>query len=217
MNETPSTCPICHYSIAPIDLSTSTFTDVWVDNKTHLDMAFQCTNPKCKRMFIAIYERESKHKSDPHAAYLLQGCAPKVYESPTVSSEIAEISPGFVKIYNQSNVAEQVGLTDICGVGYRKALEFLLKDYCISKDREKTASIKGSTLNQVIQNFISKTELKIAAQRAVWLGNDETHYDRVWLDQDIDDLKALIDLTSAWIRDEILTQQYMNTMTRGNT
>ena len=49
-------------------------------------------------------------------------------------------------------------------------------------------------------------------KRAVWLGNDETHYVRKWEDKDISDLKRLIKLTVNWIENNLLTQDYMSTM-----
>ena len=50
------------------------------------------------------------------------------------------------------------------------------------------------------------------AKGAIWLGNDETHYERKWVDKDIDDLKTLIDLTLHWINYETLTEQYKESM-----
>ena len=47
--------------------------------------------------------------------------------------EISELSENFVEIYGQSQVAENQGLNKICGVGYRKALEFLIKDFAKRK------------------------------------------------------------------------------------
>ncbi len=37
------------------------------------------------------------------------------------------------------------------------------------------------------------------AERAAWLGNDETHYQRKWTDKDISDLKTVISLAEHWI------------------
>lgn len=55
-----------------------------------------------------------------------------MYPKDIVFSDIInEISPGFVKIYNQAHEAEIRLLDDIVGGGYRKALEFLIKDICI--------------------------------------------------------------------------------------
>ncbi|MGF6947536.1 hypothetical protein QF028_000029 [Neobacillus sp. B4I6] len=46
------------------------------------------------------------------------------------------------------------------------------------------------------------------AERAVWLGNDETHYVRKWDDKDLKDLKNLIDLTVYFISMTIKANKY---------
>ncbi len=42
------------------------------------------------------------------------------------------------------------------------------------------------------------------AERAIWLGNDETHYERRWMGKDLQDLKVLTKLTVNWIHSEAL-------------
>lgn len=49
------------------------------------------------------------------------------------SEEIKRISPRFIKVYEQSMIAEENELDEIDGVGLRKALEILVKDYLIDK------------------------------------------------------------------------------------
>lgn len=73
-------------------------------------------------------------------------------------------------------------MSQICGVGYRKALEFLIKDYLISGEsgEERKEAIKNKFLGNCIQYDVVNEQIKIVAQRAVWLGNDETHYTRIW-------------------------------------
>lgn len=46
------------------------------------------------------------------------------------------------------------------------------------------------------------------AKRAVWLGNDETHYVRIWTEHDVKSLKMLIDLTIHWIDADALSDQF---------
>jgi len=56
--------------------------------------------------------------------------------------------------------------------------------------------------------------VKDCVERAVWLGNDETHYVRKWEASDISDLKMLIDLTAHWMTSELLTERYLKDMQR---
>lgn len=65
----------------------------------------------------------------------------------------------------------------------------------------------------MINDYVSESRIKSTARRAVWLGNDETHYYRTWEDKDIKDMKILIDLTLHWIESEELTRKYEEDMT----
>jgi hypothetical protein len=47
------------------------------------------------------------------------------------SQIIRGISPDYCEIYNQAHKAEQANLELVAGPGYRKALEFLIKDYLL--------------------------------------------------------------------------------------
>ena len=56
--------------------------------------------------------------------------------------------------------------------------------------------------------------VKSCAQRATWLGNDETHYVRKWENKNINDLKLLIRLTCNWVTNNILTEEIVANMER---
>ena len=134
-------------------------------------------------------------------------------EKRTFSNIISELSPNFCEIYNQAYIAEQTNLMQICGTGYRKSLEFLIKDYLISTlPEDQHEAIKNKFLNNCIRDNISNINIKTVASRAVWLGNDETHYTRKWEDKDINDLKSIIELTLHWIESEIRTQKLLEDM-----
>lgn len=124
---------------------------------------------------------------------------PNIHAPQNFDAKISGISHTFVKIYNQSLQAESEGLDQISGIGYRKALEYLMKDYLILENPEKVDIISHMNLGKCIQEFIASPELKIVAQRAAWLGNDHTHYVQKYSDKDIHDLKRMIDLTVHWI------------------
>lgn len=68
--------------------------------------------------------------------------------------EITKLSPAFVQIYHQAEQAENSGLSDICGLGYRKALEFLIKDFAIHEHPEAEATIKIASLAQALKNIL---------------------------------------------------------------
>ena len=164
-----------------------------------------CPNEKCNKTFICNYY------SSPHSykSFQLNGIAPMFsLKEKYFSESIINISVSFENIYNQAYQAEQMRLTEICGVGYRKALEFLIKDYLITLYPEKEDLIKNKMLGSCINEFVTNIQIKKVAERAVWIGNDETHYTRKWENKGIEDLKKLIDLSVHWIEMEVLTASF---------
>lgn len=209
----PDICPQCHHALNPKYLS-STVAGKVNKHGARLEMAFKCTHRNCQSMFIGRYEQKGRNPNslEPQGIFSLQESTPLKYKVPELSAEVTEISPAFKDIYEQACAAESYGLNEISGVGYRKALEFLVKDYCIHKDEENKEKIKSSFLGTVIKENVDDTNLKACAQRAAWLGNDETHYVRKWENKDISDLKVLINLSCVWVQSNILTEKYLAEM-----
>jgi len=148
------------------------------------------------------------------APFVLQSVVPKTARKTQFSAEIAGVSPTFVEVYNQVVAAEAVNLDQLVGMGLRKALEFLVKDFAISHattDEEK-AKIRKKQLGPCIEDHIRDAAVRAAAKRATWLGNDETHYVRRWEDKDITDLKNLVRLTVNAVENAILMRQYETDM-----
>jgi len=112
-------------------------------------------------------------------------------------------SPRFVEAYRQATEAEALGLNELVGMGYRKALEMLITDYLIAQHPDKESEIEQATLGQCIGNYIDNPQLQRAAKHASWLGNDETHYYRRHPDANTDDLRRFLHLTLDWISMEV--------------
>jgi hypothetical protein len=132
------------------------------------------------------------------------------------SETINKLSPMFVSIYNEAKTAKENGLSQVAGPGFRKAFEFLIKDYAKSgkEKAEDKNRIEGEFSGVVVNNYISDERIKELAKRVLWLGNDETHYLRIWEDRDINDLLTLISLAIHWIEIDLLSSQYINSMPR---
>jgi hypothetical protein len=173
-----------------------------------LQIIYRCANKSCDSFFIATYyQKESRANS-----FSLQDLSPKGYLKEECGEIIEKLSPKFVKIYNQALAAETIELEQIAGMGLRKALEFLIKDFAIHQNPNDHEKIKATPLGTVINNYVNDINLKTTAERAVWLGNDETHYVREWIDKDINDLKILIQMSKNWIEIILLTEQYSSDM-----
>lgn len=197
----PTKCPFCHNKITPNLISLRI-----LGENAHL--FFECPDHKdCKQTFIGYYETKDK----THFYYNNYTSSGTILGR-NFSDSIIEISNLFEKIYNQALAAEQQQLFEICGVGYRKALEFLIKDYSIKNHPTERENIEKLLLGQCIQKYISDANIKSVSKRAVWLGNDETHYIRKWEGKNLSDLKKLIDLTIHWIEAEVLTKSFEDEM-----
>jgi len=192
----PDECPYCHNKIRPVPV-------FMIFNKHNGELMLVCPFEKCRKSFIAYYS-----KTNGLYSYLNKTTIGTLNKK-EFTDRINEISQSFSEIYNESYSAEQMDLFEICGVGYRKSLEFLIKDYIsIGKNDEETETIKKSSLASCIENYVTDTKIKSVAKRASWLGNDETHYYRKWKDKSLEDLKKLIELTVHWIEMEELTKSF---------
>jgi hypothetical protein len=186
-------CPICSTAIAPSFLCI-------IEGEEIDYIISQC--PKCNDIFVQRYNYVGAEEE-----IFPRNAAPKKYDK-----LIENISKNFVKTYNQSMIAEANNLNEIAGMGYRKALEYLIKDYLISILPDKEKEIKKAQLGQCVNQYVENEKIKKTAKRATWLGNDETHYERRWVDKDINDLKNLIELTVYWISYELMTEEYNRLM-----
>jgi hypothetical protein len=181
-----------------------------------VQVAFRCPRIECHRLFIMRFKRSGKTVGPPTDPdyWELEAVEPKAYISREFAPEITKTSPRFVEIYEQAAKAEAAGLDQLCGPGYRKALEFLVKDYVktLSENKGKEDEIHSSKLDGCISRYVKDPRVKSCAQRATWLGNDETHYVRKWVDKDLSDLKKLIELTVHWILMDIVTGELEQSM-----
>lgn len=210
----PDECPICHHKISPIHRLSFSDPNFPVP-KLSLQAAFQCPRAECYSLFIAYYEFRSNTPITSqvnNVRYELLRTAPASFRQVTFPPEITKISPEFARIYNQAAAAESANLADVAGPGYGKALEFLIKDYLISRNQTEAEGIKKEFLATAIKNRVDDQRIKSVAERAAWLRNDETHYERRWEAQDMQSLKDTISLAVHWIDSSLLTEKLLNEM-----
>lgn len=195
--ELPHVCPQCRIGIEAKPLSAYI-----IENKsTHRIYALFCC-PACEMCFVGVYSigpNFSISESDTRFEYTFP-------ESKTVtnfSDEINELSPQFVAIYNQSENAENQGLSQICGLGYRKALEFLIKDYAIRFHPQDEECIKRLPLAKCIEKYVDNLKIQTVAKASAWLGNDEAHYVRKHEDYDLKHLKTFIKAAVSYVNSEL--------------
>ncbi len=213
--ELESFCPNCNKHVSPniILFNSNTILVEHTYKIEQTEFVYRCSNTSCNELYIVRYKTKF---NDLFGNYIIEKTEKiKVYPfaNPTVNipEEVKEVSSEFEGIYIQAMKAEAYGLSQICGMGYRKALEFLVKDFAIylNKDNEDTIKdIKNKPLKNVIDNYI-KTEsksLQIATTGAAFLGNDETHYERKNPEFNITDLKKLIKIAMHTVSDYLLLE-----------
>lgn len=207
INRIPDQCPVCHHAMSPNNITAYCDPNKGVAPET-LQIVYECPRSACKNLFIAYF----KPRNNNFEQFDFQRAKPQTHKTREFSETIQGISPMFCTIYNQALLAEQEDLVEICGVGYRKALEFLIKDYLCRSHPDKEEEIKKKKLGKCIKDDLQSPNVVAAAKRAVWLGNDETHYLRKWEGKDLQDLKKLVDLVVHWMEMEKLTEEITTDM-----
>jgi hypothetical protein len=194
----PDHCPYCNKGI---DVRVK---GAWIhaDSFEYGNIAsvlFQCPKQNCRSTFVGYYES----KDHPFARFR---CTEIVGGNPILkehSKLIIDSFPRYVGIYQQSEVGLSKKLEEIAGMGFRKALEFLVRDFLNLKNQESKEALEsiGATkeLGALLENFIESTRIKELAKRAAWLGNDEAHYFRRWEEKDVNDLILLVNLVEQYI------------------
>jgi hypothetical protein len=212
VNQLPDWCPVCRRGGRP---------DPWggvIDEQdiTAIRAVMLCPLDDCQALYLTRYILP--FGSDEYQ--IIEHGAAVTYSKPREFPEkIRDVSPAFVKIYNQALQAEKSGLTEICGAGYRRALEFLVKDFVINHELKdateaQQADVLKAELGTCINNYIKDEVVQSVAARAAWLGNDATHYVRIWEEHDLEDLKTLIDLTMNSIQNVLLRTKFVAEMAK---
>lgn len=201
----PDSCPLCHRAVHPKLVSMRVQFD-----KSSSQVAFQCTHHECQKLFLSTYRLIGQGSGRLEYRYHFSApITPMHHSFPNV---IQKISPNFCLIYSQVEHSESQQLDQLVGIGLRKALEFLVKDFAQSEHPDKSDAIQKSLLGPCIDKYLDDQNIKQCAKRAAWLGNDETHYVRKWENKDIEDLKLLVRLTVNWLENYLLTKKYIQDM-----
>lgn len=201
----PAECPCCGHifatDLAPIIALNNIKDDKQTDCK--VISIYRCTN--CNEFFVVHSKNHCKCGLLHHfGLYDEDNCSVEnihIYPFDMLKTEfetdIMILSPDFVKIY-QAELAEKQSLSSICGMGYRKALEFLIRDYCIHFHPDKTMEIDSKPLAIKISDYVADTDIKCLAEGAVWLENDP--------DNMIDDIKLFINVAVVKIHAELVAE-----------
>ena len=108
---------------------------------------------------------------------------------------INKLSPRFVAMYNSAFQAEQSDSPELAGIGYRAAMELLIKDYALDFELASYEEIAKKNLNRSIDTFFKNDDgAFISADVVRLLGNNYAHWDKKEEQLDLQTLKAYLDL-----------------------
>jgi hypothetical protein len=203
----PDICPRCHRNVHPKAKNSTILRE-----RDLCQTIWRCTHQKCQELFIATYASTGRFTPDRKPIFDLTGTEPWSPRHVDFPKTVIEISPTFIEIYNQAIAAESQGLSQLVGIGLRKSLEFLIKDFACHEHPDEEQPIRAKLLGACIAEYVIDPNIKECARRAAWLGNDEAHYTRKWETRDVSDLKLLVRLTVNWIDNALLTKKYIAEM-----
>lgn len=181
------TCPCCGIATSP------TFIDGFITKHPDYDTIYcyvilYC--PKCKTLYTAKYLSPILYNGI--GDLFLESVFPKSANKVSFSNNIMQLSPEFVSLYNQALKAEETEeINGLAGLGFRKSLEFLIKDFLINNQNQDKNTIINMTLGSCMNKL--PEPLQNIAKASVWLANDEVHYFRKNPEYNMEDLKSFID------------------------
>lgn len=188
-------CPMCNTSIFPsIQLTYENR-----HNRT-IDAVMLC--PNCENTY---FERFYQVGDSMISAQVFPNKAPQI----NISDEICEHFPYFATIYREAAIAESLNLNSICGMGYRKAVEALVKQFVSELQPEEQDKILSEPLAQAIKR-IDSPKVKQLATAATWLGNDQTHLVTKYPEYDVKQLKSFINFLCYYIQAEQEAEKALN-------
>jgi len=205
--EIPSICPHCGEKMSPrycYGISRELSNDT---SRTHsAGLLLQCVN--CEKYFVRIF---LLNQLDENYAPIEMKLSYNPPIDANIPKEINDISEKFSDIYIQALKAKQAGLDQIYGIGLRKALEFLAKDFAIHLDPDKKEEITKNQLGYVIKNFFKDYPNIIKLfQAASWIGNDEVHYDRKFPNEDAETISKFISVIMMQVSSQLIYEKAAN-------
>lgn len=173
--EKPMLCPHCNAYEDGIIADKRTFS--YVDESYIGTVFYRCTH--CRKHYLVVYKIDKKARKTTFEQFFPPYQAEK-YENPIVE----ELSPRFIDSYNQALRAESIKDFELAAIGYRHALECLVKDYAIKELKKSADEVVNKTLAQAIGDYLGEKDLVATADVVRILGNDYAHYERRYPEHD---------------------------------
>lgn len=178
-----STCPYCGIGTDAVQV---TIYPIGITDGTVANASYKCTS--CDKIFHVSYIKlNDEDEFKPFSVY-------PNFQGREFSKEISEVSPRFVKLYNQAYKAEYDNNYELAGSGYRNALEILIKDFAINVLKHKKDDVVKFKLYGAIAEYLPDVDMSNCADVVRILGNDNTHYERDYENIDFSVLKQYLNI-----------------------
>lgn len=188
----PEICPVCGRGTA---LNPMFFTA----GPDGVIFVFRCSHRDCQSVFAYLQE----NKTNGNRVISLP--ANNKFEG--IPTEALSVSDKFTEIYFEASSVDQLNYHHLDGMGYRRALEFLVKDYLVYFGIvDNTDDAYHLSFSSAIDK-LDNDDLKHLAKASSWLGNDQTHTEIKWTDYTVEDLKSFIKAFTAFILFRINSQK----------
>ena len=190
----PAQCPHCGLGCDPVILGHTSISPFTAQPPHFVFLIFQCT--ACKKLFTGTYEIDDGHS---HIC-----CMTPEQQNSFSDEHIENMSPRFMEMYNQALRAKYNKDINLAAIGYRAALEILIKDYAINELHKAQKDVIRKDLFSAISEYLPADDFIKTADVIRILGNDHTHYKRKYPDLDFKLLQEYMDIFISLIRSKLL-------------
>lgn len=189
----PRYCPICS---TPQE-GRREDSKLWAlgNGKYYGTVMYTCNS--CNKRYLATYDLDVPSKTGKFSSF--HPALAVEYENDLLEP----VSQKFINAYSQALRAEHAGDIDLAGMGYRKALECLLKDFAITELGVDISAVEKLSVYDVIGKYYDN-DIQVSADVVRILGNDYTHYESKHPETDFNVLKRYMDIFVALIETKVL-------------
>lgn len=194
-------CPMCGKGVNPTFIDGLYIEPLSPRESNEVFLVLRCHD--CEENYVSRYQQNFRYGED---CWEYIESMPNYPQPIHVPPDIKELSPKFCEIYRQCVFAySNPSLKGLTGVGLRKSIEFLIKDYLIKMEHQDKNTIIQLDLGKCIEKF--NGDMKILAKASTWIGNDETHYFRKNPTYDTEDLFDFICALVDDMHNQIVTKK----------
>lgn len=187
-------CPVCHYAMDLESNAWRNYHDAVDTDQRYFNVFSLYICPHCHKGFAIVHTVQKADSSEGFDTFEVRQISfPSTTKDSGMDEKIREMSPRFYEVYNQCYVAKQNGLSELYGMGLRKALEMLVTDYAIKRNPSEESKIVNMSLHNRIENYFNDSDAKTSLLACKYLGNNETHYSNNNSEEDIVLLEDLVE------------------------